>query len=96
MSINFLALAFLMSLVDVVHACNVVHFDLKPANILLDENLEPVICDFGIANIVGGESRLAAGLDNPNLVGLTTTYASPVSAMKVIAFICNHCDTDSY
>ena len=67
-----------------IHSCNVIHFDLKPANVLLDEDLESVICDFGIANIVGGDStRLAAGLDNPNLIGLTPAYASPELFQKL-------------
>lgn len=34
-----------------LHLHGIVHRDLKPLNILLDENLYPLICDFGTAKI---------------------------------------------
>jgi len=32
------------------------HLDLKPANILMDENMMPKICDFGLSRFFGEES----------------------------------------
>ena len=65
----------------VLHDCNVVHYDLKPGNILLYDDYEPVIADLGIANIVGTpfnkNDRLVAGLTAPNIAGLTPSYAAP-------------------
>ena len=61
--------------VDYAHRLNVLHLDLKPANILLDENGEPHVADFGLAR------RLERGLaaDNTEVSG-TPSYMAPEQA----------------
>lgn len=40
-----------------IHSANVLHRDLKPANILINEDCEVKICDFGLARSVVEESK---------------------------------------
>jgi serine/threonine protein kinase len=35
-----------------LHQINIVHLDLKPANVLLDEQMIPKITDFGISRFI--------------------------------------------
>jgi serine/threonine protein kinase len=39
-----------------LHRAQIMHRDLKPMNILLDDRLMPRICDFGISRFLGGHS----------------------------------------
>ena len=59
-----------------VHKASVVHFDLKPVNILLDERLQPVIADFGAAKVVGVPKAVST-LTAPQEFFLTPWYAAP-------------------
>ena len=56
---------------DYAHESGVVHRDIKPANILLTENGQPKILDFGIARLVAG------GLTRPGKFFGTPNYMSP-------------------
>ncbi|WP_245887474.1 serine/threonine-protein kinase [Umezawaea tangerina] len=55
-----------------VHARGVVHRDVKPSNILLDEDGVPYLADFGLAHSVGSTRLTRTGL----LVG-TAAYIAP-------------------
>ncbi len=61
--------------VDYAHRLGVLHLDLKPANVLLDENGTPHVADFGLAR------RLDQGLaaDNNEVSG-TPSYMAPEQA----------------
>ncbi|KAK0256347.1 hypothetical protein B0A54_10747 [Friedmanniomyces endolithicus] len=56
--------------VEYCHRHKIVHRDLKPENLLLDENLNVKIADFGLSNIMTDGSFLKTSCGSPN-------YAAP-------------------
>lgn len=57
------------------HAQSVIHRDLKPANVMIDENGDALVTDFGLAKIKSGSDDCESG----NAVG-TPSYMSPEQA----------------
>lgn len=57
---------------DYAHSRGVIHRDLKPSNILLDENNNAYLTDFGIAKMLGSTSQVTGS----GVVG-TPSYMSP-------------------
>ncbi len=61
--------------VDYAHRLGVLHLDLKPGNVLLDERGEPLVADFGLARRL--DESLAADSDE---VSGTPSYMAPEQA----------------
>eukprot|EP00158_Paraphelidium_tribonemae_P001162 Partr_v1_DN24050_c0_g1_i1_m34522 putative protein kinase kinase kinase len=65
---------------SIIHQRGIVHCDLKLLNVLVDQidnRMRCVITDFGIANIISGESLLVSEFAPVNLNGLSKAYAAP-------------------
>lgn len=60
----------IISAVDYCHRHKIVHRDLKPENVLLDENYNVKIADFGLSNIMTDGDFLKTSCGSPN-------YAAP-------------------
>ena len=72
-------LALMARICDAVHHAHqrgLIHRDLKPGNILVDETGQPKILDFGVARMTGNEAEGTRLTDAGQIVG-TLTYMSP-------------------
>jgi serine/threonine protein kinase/tetratricopeptide (TPR) repeat protein len=69
---------------DKVHRLNIIHRDIKPANIMLSEESQPKIVDFGLANaekrvdpLLSNMTTLESSLTKSGAVAGTISYMSP-------------------
>lgn len=70
-----------------MHECGIVHFDIKPANILLDEDINGTLIakltDFGIAQVVENTTLLVGAFEVTSVRGLSLKYAAPERFTRV-------------
>src|SRR6202022_235566 len=58
------------------HQRGLIHRDLKPGNILVDETGQPKILDFGVARVTDSDAQATRQTDLGQLIG-TLAYMSP-------------------
>jgi hypothetical protein len=85
-------LAGICDAVQHAHQRGVIHRDLKPDNILVDESGQPKILDFGLARITAPDLQVSTLLTQEGLVMGTLPYMAPEQASGQVDDIDTRCD----
>mmetsp|Transcript_1571 Transcript_1571/g.3188 ORF Transcript_1571/g.3188 Transcript_1571/m.3188 type:complete len:298 (+) Transcript_1571:254-1147(+) len=48
-----------------IHACRVIHRDLKPGNLLVNQNCDLKVCDFGLARVIPSDGKSLESTSQP-------------------------------
>lgn len=59
-----------------LHSQNVIHRDLKPANVLLNDDLEPIVSDFGLSRLFSSDISIKKSLTMSKTAG-TPIFSAP-------------------
>jgi tetratricopeptide (TPR) repeat protein len=73
---RLMLIAKICQAVEHAHQRGLIHRDLKPGNILVDETGQPKILDFGVARVADSQAQVTRQTDVGQLVG-TLEYMSP-------------------
>ncbi|CAD5316487.1 unnamed protein product [Arabidopsis thaliana] len=76
------------------HGCRtrIVHFDIKPQNVLLDDNLSPKVSDFGLAKLCERKESILSLMDTRGTIG----YIAPEVFSRVYGRVSHKSDVYSY
>jgi serine/threonine protein kinase len=69
-----------------------VHFDIKPQNVLLDDNLSPKVSDFGLAKLCETKESVMSLMDTRGTIG----YIAPEMISRVYGSVSHKSDVYSY
>ncbi len=68
---------------EAAHKQGILHRDIKPSNILMANDRDPMLSDFGIAKIVGGEGETETSLTDTGMGIGTPDYMAPEQGVGI-------------